>query len=401
MVSQRSRNESRRRRAVSGALAVGVPVLVGGAYTAASALGVAAPHVMARWLLTPPSRRAKVFPRRDIAASTQPRPFPVADAELPETVPWRGTRVSVEEFLRLTHTNCFVVIRDGKMVREWYRDGFGPATPHWAYSVSKSLVSLLAGLAIEHGTLRESDLLVDVLPQLRSGTAYDTVTIADLLDMVSGIDVPENDSPWKPLTGTAHMTITTDLDRFLREHRELANPPGSTGEYRSIDTQLLATAVATAEGTSLSELLGTQIWEPAGAQDPAGWSLDRDGGREKAFIGVNATARDLAKIGQCVLDDGMVGDTRVLPETWIKRIRTPAPRPVEFAPGVSAPYSAQWWHLEGGTGEDFSAVGVHGQYIYIHPPTRTVIVKLSDHGLAQDEQETIDAFRALCTPVWP
>ncbi|MFJ7387859.1 serine hydrolase, partial [Rhodococcus erythropolis] len=113
-------------------------------------------------------------------------------------------------------------------------------------------------------------------------------------------------------------------------------------------------------------------------------------GEEKAFCCINATARDFAKIGKLVMDGGMVDGTSVVPAEWITRISTPAPNLVD-----EWGYSAQWWHPSGGSGQDFSAIGVYGQYIYIDPVTQTVIVKLSDHGAEQDEQQTIDVFRAL------
>jgi CubicO group peptidase (beta-lactamase class C family) len=186
------------------------------------------------------------------------------------------------------------------------------------------------------------------------------------------------------------MMLTTDLGAFLHQHRDLVFAPGSKGEYRSVDTQLLGEVVARREGRTLSELLRDELWGPIGAQDAATWNLDRDGGKEKAFCCINASARDFAKVGQLVLADGTVDGKRVVPTDWISRIRTPAPHTV----GNWA-YSAQWWHPTGGMGGDFSAVGIYGQYIYVDPRTETVIVKLSDHGTEQDEQETIDAFRSI------
>ncbi|MGC0363874.1 CubicO group peptidase (beta-lactamase class C family) [Rhodococcus sp. 27YEA15] len=153
---------------------------------------------------------------------------------------------------------------------------------------------------------------------------------------------------------------------------------------------MLGEILAKVEGVPLTELLERDIWGPIGAQDPATWNLDDDGGREKAFCCINATARDFAKIGQLVLDGGSVGGTQVVPPAWITRISTPAPDEVS-----AWGYSAQWWHPTGANRPDLFAVGIYGQYIYLDPATRTVMVKLSDYGSEQDEQETIDAMRAI------
>lgn len=231
---------------------------------------------------------------------------------------------------------------------------------------------------------------MDILPRLATGGAYDRVTIRDLLDMASGVDVDENYNKYMPLTGTARMYLTEDLDGFVREHRGLRFDPGTAGQYRSVDTQLLGMALAKVEGMPLGEVLRRDIWGPIGAQDDALWNLDRAGGQEKGFCCLNATARDFAKIGQLVLDGGRAGEAQIVPPAWIERIRTPAPHQVG-----DWRYGAQWWHPTGGDGADLTAVGVYGQYVYVDPPSGTVIVKLSDHGTSQDEQETVEVFRTI------
>jgi CubicO group peptidase (beta-lactamase class C family) len=113
---------------------------------------------------------------------------------------------------------------------------------------------------------------------------------------------------------------------------------------------------------------------------------------EKAFCGINATARDFAKIGQLVLDDGEVEGVSVVPAEWITRVRTPSPHSID-----GWGYSAQWWLPSNAEHQDLAAIGVYGQYVYVARSTRTVIVKLSDHGAEQDELETINALRAIAS----
>lgn len=382
----------RGRRTALAVLASAVALVVGAAYAGAAALRVPPPHDLVRLQAHEPSEQGGDFAARPVVSSGPARPLEAAaDAGLPATVPWKGGRITPQEMLDETHTRAFVVLHDGRLVHEWYAEGVDAGTRLSSWSVAKSVVSLLAGRAIGAGKLREQDRLVDLLPELTTGTAYDTITIQDLLDMTSGVDVAENYSYAATSSDdTTAMYLTDDIAAFVRDHRDLKFPPGSRADYRSIDAQLLGMAVARAEGKSLGELLQHGIWEPIGAQDDAVWNLDRQGGQEKGFCCLNATARDFAKIGQLILDNGRSGDTQVVPARWIGRIEQPAP--LRIGPWG---YSALWWHPTGGSGHDLAARGIFGQYIFVDQDTDTVIVKLSDNQLSSDEQEVIDALRAI------
>ncbi|WP_175583078.1 serine hydrolase domain-containing protein [Nocardia cyriacigeorgica] len=388
-VSQPSRRRKYLLRTAIGLVAT-VVVLIAAAFGATAIMSLPSPPTLVQLMFDPPSTQGELFASRTVPASPNPRPLPTADLPMPETVPWKGSQITLAEFLDTTKTNSFVVLRDGAVVHEWYRDGVDATTKQSSWSVAKSVVSLLIGRAIDAGQMREDDRLVDLLPELATGGDYDKVTIGDLLDMSSGVDVSENYNKWAPFTGTARMYLTTDLSEFVYQHRTLIFPPGSTGDYRSVDTQLLGMALARVTGTPLGELLARDIWAPIGAEHDALWNLDRSGGQEKAFCCLNATARDFARIGQLVADGGRVGDNQIIPPAWIERISTPSPHRIS-----DEGYAAQWWHPDGGDGADLSAIGVYGQYIYVDPPSGTVIVKLSDYGTSQDEIETFEVFRTI------
>ncbi len=153
---------------------------------------------------------------------------------------------------------------------------------------------------------------------------------------------------------------------------------------------MLGLILARVEGKPLADLLSERIWKPMGAEAEATWNLDRPGGLEKAFCCINATARDFARLGLLVTDQGRAGGTRIIPARWIDRIGTPARRAVD-----GWQYSAQWWHAPGGDDGDISAIGVYGQYVYVNRRTGTVIVKLSDHGAEQDETDTLAVMQAI------
>ncbi len=377
----------RRRVAIAGLV---LALAVGASYVGTAVMHVPPPHTLARLLTTAPSEQGELFAAREVAPAEQPRALPTATGEtLPERVSWKGKEIPLERVLTDTHTRGFLVLHHGRVVDDWYADGVGDTTRFSSWSVAKSVVSLLVGQAIGRGELSEDDRLVDLVPKLRTGKGYDAITLRDLLDMASGVDVAENYREWWPFTGTARLFLSTDLPGYLVDHRGLRFEPGSKGEYRSVDTQLLGMVLREVTGSSLAALLERDLWQPAGAAAAATWNLDHDGGVEKAFCCLNATVPDFARIGQLVLDRGVVDGRQVVPEAWIDRISTPAPHAVS-----DWGYSAQWWHPEGAD-DDFTAIGIHGQYIFVDPDTHTVIVKVSDHGTEQDELDTVQVMREI------
>ncbi|MDX6744210.1 serine hydrolase [Actinocorallia sp. A-T 12471] len=371
------------------AVPVALAVLTGAAYATTAIMDVPPPHTLYKVQTTEPSRWGDLFPARTVAAAEEPSPLEPTAWTAPETVPWEGGTIPFEEFLTTTHTNAFIVLRDGKIGYEWYRDGVTDSTPLSSWSMAKSVVSLLVGQAIERGELAEDDRLTDLLPELKTDGDYAKITIRDLLDMASGVDVSENYKVYWPFTGTARMYLTHDLPGFVADHRAVSYTPGSRATYRSVDTQILGLVLTRVTGRPLADLLSDRIWRPLGAEHPATWNLDHPDGTEKAYCCLNATARDYARLGRLILNNGSSATTQIIPPAWITRISTPSPHKI-----TDWGYSAQWWHPSGST-TDFSALGIHGQYLYINPPTRTVIVKLSDHGTEQDEQSTFTAFRSL------
>lgn len=370
-------------------LAIGA-ALIGGAWAATAVLRVPNPVTLAALAIVEPSAVGPWFPSRVVAASGQARALPFSPRPILGRVDWKGRPVPLGAMLEATHTNAFVVVQDNVLIHEWYRSGAGPATLFPSWSVAKSIVSLLVGSAVSRGKLSETDRVSALLPELRHAAVFREITVRNLLDMTSGLAVPENYDPLHPLTGTAGMYLTQDIPAFVADNAQLAFKPGSAGHYRSIDTEVLGLLLARVEGKPVADLLSERIWKPMGAEAEATWNLDRPAGVEKAFCCLNATARDFARLGLLVADQGRAGDVRIIPARWIERIATPARRVVD-----GWRYSAQWWHAPGDDDGAISAIGVYGQYVYVNRTTGTVIVKLSDHGAEQDETETLAVMQAI------
>lgn len=334
---------------------------------------------------------------------------------MPAAVPWAEGTLPVEEFLTHTNTRAFVVLHEGLVVTEWYADGVDAGTRLASWSVAKSMVSLLADQAIQDGLLRLSTRVVDVLPELRvdsmldGDAAYNDVTVRDLLDMTSGIDAAEDHTLFEDpaavfddptllvsvFTGTYPLFVTPDIASFAATHRRMVFEPGTAGEYISFNSQLLAMVLERAYGEDLVPLFRDLLWEPAGAEHAATWNVDRPGGLAKGFCCLNATGRDFARLGQLVLDAGTPRSPVSL--EWKERLL----RPREHLLYGDWPYSTNFWHIPADRPQgrarldDASAIGIFGQYIYVNDRTDTVIAKLSDYGIEQDEELTILAMRSI------
>ena len=377
-----------------------------------------------------PSGVGAVLPRQDIPQATRPTPLLRSGQTLPRTVPWgEGTQdvpgtsqdsLGLEEFLTRTNTRAFVVLHRGRLVHEWYADGIGRDTKLASWSVAKSLVSLLTDQAVAEGRLRLDTRLVDAIPELRvtspldGDPAYNRVTVRDLLDMTSGIEAPEGytllndptvvqDHPTllaTSLTGTYSLFVTPDVQSFVRTHRTMLFEPGTQGEYISLNTQLLGMVLEATYGKDLVTLFRNRLWQRAGAEFPATWNLDRDGGTAKGFCCLNAAGRDFARLGQLVLDAGTPRSP--VSRRWKERLLRP--RAIRLS-GGEWPYSTSFWHIPAdrprGTSrlDDASAIGIFGQYVYVDDRTDTVIAKLSDHGIEQDEELTFKAMRHIARSV--
>jgi len=329
------------------------------------------PYQSIRLGLAPASKTPDLMPAHTIAPSSNPIVLPTANEKIPTTVNWQGKQVPWQTFLDASHTNEFLVLRNGVLTYQYYRDGFTPTTRLPSYSVGKTMTSIMVGQLVAAGKIKESDKFVDYFPEYKAGTSFDRVTVGQLLDMRSGVGVSDNypSGPQGWGVGIAQMYATTDMNWFVKHNRKMAFQPGSQALYRSVDPQLIGMIIKKVTGSSVSDYFAKNVWQPVGALTPATWNVDHVGGIEKTFCCFNATGEDYAKVGLMLMNNGMVGNKRVLDLNWIKRMSTS----VEQLEGSG--YGAYVWHPYPNI--DLMD-GLHGQYVFIDRATRTVIVKLSD-----------------------
>ncbi|MBD2769896.1 serine hydrolase [Hymenobacter sp. BT664] len=333
----------------------------------------------------------KQFPLRNLKAA--PTPFVFSrntdnqDNLLNTQIPVNGANVRVEDYLRSTATIAFLVIKNDKIIVEKYYPNEGnnyeASSVGTSFSVAKSWVSALIGIAIGEGKIKSVDEpITNYLPELRNGKGFELITIKHLLNMTSGIRFDET---FNITSDLGRLYTTSDILAFVRG-LDVETAPGQQLNYQSINTQLLGIILTRATQTSVTQYLQDKIWTPLGMEFDASWSLDRVGGMEKAMCCLNARARDYAKFGRLFLHRGSWQGQQIVPASWVAASSRPDPAntyPYSFL------YNYQWWFPKTAADDpttDFTADGSLGQFIYISPSKNIVIVKLSNDKATADAE---------------
>ena len=320
-----------------------------------------------------------------------------------------GGSSTLADVLAETWTDAVVIVHDGRILLESYANGMAPDTPHIMMSVTKSVVGCVAGILVEHGSLDPEEQVSTYVPEV-NGSGYGAATVRNLLDMRTGVAfseeytnpqaevrVMERYMGWRPGAGAdeirgmyAYMTTLA-----------AGSAHGGPFVYRSADTDMLGWVCERAAGTRMAELISTLIWQPLGAEFDAEITCDGVGSAIHDG-GMSARARDLARFGQLLLDDGVVADVSVVPKQWLTQARTIDPDiRAAFASSDSEPfltggwYRNQFWFLPGVLGDLQVCLGIHGQMVLVDRATRTVSVKFSSWPAAQEPAHLLDTIRAF------
>lgn len=300
-----------------------------------------------------------------IAASAKPLPLPVGK---PLAIP------SVEAFMTSQRTAGLVIVVDGMVRFERYGLGFDAQGRWTSFSVAKSFTSTLVGAALKDGAIRSLDDKVSAyIPGLK-GSAYDDVSVSQLLTMSSGVRWNEDyEDPQSDVAKFNRAKPEGDLDATVSYMRTLprAHAPGTVWHYNTGETNLIGVLVSSATGKTLSAYLQEKVWQPAGMEAPATWLLGKSG-HEIGGCCLQAATRDYARFGLFVLSGGKAQDGRqIVPEDWFARATT---KQIDIArPGSG--YGFQWWTYDDGS---FAAQGIFGQGIFIDPKRKLVIASNAD-----------------------
>lgn len=346
-----------------------------------------------------------LLPTAAVARGARTRPLLSRPEPLDLSYRFDGRDHTIAELHRRTHTTAFVVLHRGMIVHESYPGAFANSRARMQmFSVSKSITSLLVGIALAEGAIGSvKDQVTDYRPDFR-GTAYDGVLIADLLDMCSGVGDTEVWDDNSPIRRFERAVLNGgDVVEIVKSARR-TGAPGERFNYSTFDSQLLGWVLEAATGQSLASYCSDRLWGPIGAERDAYYGLTRSHPRTAVGSGAfNATARDLARVGQLMVNDGVVGDRRIVPADWVRRSRgTDLPHLAVGALGDPEPghygYANQWWTLGESCFHAFTALGVHGQFLFVDPAAEVVIVKCSAWPTEEDharDRETITALRRI------
>lgn len=350
-----------------------------------------------------------ILPVSRMAASTAPHQFAEGQfMALPQSYSFEGSERSTEAFLTATDTAAVLVLKDGAVVHELYRLTGGRNVQWISWSVAKSFVSALVGIAVAEGAIRSIEDPISDYIEVEPGSAYAGVCIRDVLQMSSGArwneDYADPTSDVHRLGAT--MAGAMSLDAFVAT-MVAESQPGTICRYNSGDTQALGALLVKATGRSLTDYMREKLVEPLGFESDAYWLIDGTG-MEMAFAGLNVTARDFAKLGELYRSNGQWNGQQIVPRDWVKAsVRAGAPhlqpgRPILADHPLELGYGYQWWLPDGNRGE-FSAIGIYNQLVYVDPSRGVTIVKLSAnpaYGTTMDEStnremENIAFLRAV------
>ena len=306
---------------------------------------------------------------------------------IPETVQYDEGKtvkqVALSELLGSTGTHAFIIIRDNQVLYEKYFNGFGRDSLCTAWSVSKSVTSALVGIAISEGYIKNlDDPITNYLPELK-GQGFDAITIRNLVTMGSGIRYRIGFFPWDEFVLAGYYP---DLRQLLLSGLTIMEPPGQSFHYNNFNVELIGMILQRTTHLHPSQYLEEKIWKQIGMEYPATWSIDSEEDNfELTPILLNARAIDLAKFGRLYLNSGSWDGKQIISSRWVEESTAPDPsdhRPWEtFSQwqDKGGYYKYYWWGVSNGN-DDYSymGIGTYGQFIFVSPKTKVVIVRTAD-----------------------
>jgi len=344
-----------------------------------------------------------IFGTRTVHKADQATTFEKDPQPLPKAFTYKGQEIDLPQFLKDQYTTGMIVIKDNKIAFEKYWLGNDDKSVVISWSVAKSMISALIGIAMDEGLIRDVyDPVTDYVSFLK-GTGYDNVPIKHVLQMSSGIGFNENYGDFNSDINRLGrlLALNTSIDEFVASLKNIREP-GTYNQYVSMDTQVLSMVLREVTGKTISDYMEEKLWKKIGTESDGYWLIDNKG-VEIVFGCFNAVLRDYARIGLLYLTKGKWNGETIVLEKWVEASVTPdAPH---LQPGKNPlsywvlGYGYQWWIPQKPEG-DFLAVGVAGQYIYVHPAHQLVIAKTSAYGAYKKDGkdkilQTIEMFRAI------
>jgi CubicO group peptidase (beta-lactamase class C family) len=314
-----------------------------------------------------------------------------------------------DEAFSANYSDGVIVLHNGRIVYERYDGCLKPATLHGAMSVTKSLTGLLGETLVAEGVLDDKALVGDLIPELKD-SAFADATVRQVMDMTTALDYSENYADpnaevWTYAKAGSPLPMPEGYTgpRSYFEYLQTVKKKGKHGTvfgYKTINADALGWLIARAADKSVADLLSERVWSRIGARREAFYTVDSIG-TPFAGGGFNATLRDMARLGQLMLDEGRVGTEQIVPKAAIDNIRSGGDRMVfakagyDLLPGWS--YRNMWWISHNSHGA-YAARGVHGQTIWIDPAADMVIVRFASNPVAANaasDSTSLPAYQAV------
>ena len=312
-----------------------------------------------------------------------------------DIIPTNDGHTSLARYLDESATDALVVLADGEIALEWYAPDVSPDQPHVLMSVTKSITALLAGALAGAGLLELDGPVARYVPEA-AGSCYEDATVRHLLDMTAGTAFVEDYSPGEDVRAYRQSTGWYPRDGAgpdLHEYLCSIGHAGSHGEqfrYVSINTDMLGWVCERAGERPYAELVSQHLWVPMGAEADADITLDRQGA-PRAAGGLCVIPRDLARVGQLIVEDG----AGAVPAEFVRDLReagAPNPGP-DLAAFEGWAYRSSWYQPRWERGLA-CGIGIYGQFLYIDPTRRVVVAKQSSWPIAGDDDGDLLAARA-------
>ncbi|MEM8929655.1 MAG: serine hydrolase [Acidobacteriota bacterium] len=343
-----------------------------------------------------------------------PKPLPVAldEAAIDDLsfTPMGGDEsMTFEQALGANYTDGMLVLHRGRIVYERYFGCLDEAGKHGAMSMTKSLTGLLAEILVVEGQLDEHAKVSSIVPEL-AGSAFGNATVRQVMDMTTGLAYSEdysnpNADIWIYSAAASPLPKAEGYQgpNGYFEYLQTVRPEGEHGHafaYKTINTDALGWIISRVSGREVTELLSERLWRRMGAEQDAYMTVDAKG-TPFAGGGLSAGLRDLGRIGQLMLDGGVVDGERLFPAEVVERIRAGG-SPEAFAKAGyttldGGSYRSMWWLFHNAHGA-FAARGVHGQTIYVDPTAEMVLVRFASFPQAKNaviDPTSLPAYQAV------
>lgn len=315
--------------------------------------------------------------------AAQPLALSKAAAEPAFQYKFDGRQLALDDYMQRQRATAVLVLKDGNLLAERYNYERTPQHRLLSNSIAKTIVGLAMGKALQEGRVHSlEDTAAAYEPRL-ADTLYGQTRLINLMRMASGAKFVEDYSGRDDLTRFNQATRTQGSVRAAGTVTQRVATEGSTFNYSSAETLVLALVLRAATGQSLCRYVGEKIWQPMGAESRATWLTNPIDQTELAAGNFNATARDYARLGWLMANDGQRGGVSVLPRDYLLRMTDPALQPEQFRPGrmnnkgsTFFGYGLQTWLLPGKT-RRFVMLGIYGQAILVDPALKLVVVHMA------------------------